>query len=57
MRWVVVIKNLTAAKSVALLGSSAPLEFKASKTGLSVQLPDLPEDLRGQPAWVLKISQ
>jgi len=52
-----VIKDLTAAKSVALLGSSAPLKFKASKTGLSVQLPDLPEDLRGQPAWVLKISQ
>ena len=45
------------AKSVTLLGSSTPLKAKNSKTGLSIELPDLPEDLRQQPAWVLKISQ
>jgi len=52
-----VIKNLSAARSVTLLGSSTPLKVKNSKTGLSIELPDLPEDLRQQPAWVLKISQ
>ena len=52
-----VIKNLSAAKSVILLGASTPLKSKNSKTGLSIELPDLPEDLRQQPAWVLKISR
>jgi alpha-L-fucosidase len=52
-----VIKDLSAAKSVMLLGSSTPLKAKNSKTGFSIELPDLPEDLRQQPAWVLKISQ
>jgi len=59
-RWAghnLVIKDLSAAKSVILLGSSTPLNAKNSKTGLSIELPDLPEDLRQQPAWVLKISQ
>jgi hypothetical protein len=40
-----------------LLGSSRPLKAKGSKTGLSIELPDLPENLRQQPAWVLKIGQ
>jgi alpha-L-fucosidase len=59
-RWTghnLVIKDVNAARGVSLLGSSAPLKFRASKAGLSVELPDLPEDLRPQPAWVLKISQ
>ena len=51
------IKDMSAAKSVNLLGSSTPLKFKASSGGLSIQLPDLPEDLRQQPAWVLRISR
>ncbi len=50
------LKDVTSVKSVSLLGSTTPLKFKASKAGLSVALPDLPEDLRRQPAWVLKIS-
>ena len=53
----VVIKDLGAAKSVSLLGSSEALKFKVSKAGLSIELADLPEELRSQPAWVLKISQ
>ena len=53
----VVIKDLSSAKSVHLLGSAEPLKFKASKAGLSIDLADLPEELRSQPAWVLKISQ
>jgi alpha-L-fucosidase len=52
-----VIKDLNAVKSAALLGSDGRLKFQASKAGLSIELPDLPEDLRRQPAWVLKISQ
>lgn len=51
------LKDVTGAKSVNLLGSTTPLKFKASKAGVTVTLPDLPEQLRQQPAWVLKISQ
>jgi alpha-L-fucosidase len=51
------LKDITGAKSVSLLGSTIPLKFKASKMGVSVELPDLPEELRSQPAWVLKISR
>ncbi|PYV75139.1 MAG: hypothetical protein DMG97_06940, partial [Acidobacteria bacterium] len=52
-----VIKDMSSAKSVDLLGSSTPLKFKASSGGLTIQLPDLPEGLCQQPAWVLRISQ
>src|SRR5439155_752202 len=51
-----VIKDLNAAKSVALLGSPTLVKFKAMKSGLAIELPDLPEDLRAQPAWALKIA-
>ena len=51
-----IIKDLNVAKSVALLGSSAPVNFKATKSGLAIGLPDLPDDLRAQPAWVLRIT-
>ena len=33
------------------------LKFKNTGKGLSIELPDLPEDLRQQPAWVLKIGR
>jgi alpha-L-fucosidase len=59
-RWAgksLVIKDVNSAKSVSLLGSTAQLKFKPSKTGLAVDLPELPENLRGEPAWVLKIEQ
>jgi alpha-L-fucosidase len=51
------LKDVTAVKAVSLLGSGTPLKFKASKAGVAVELPDLPEELRVQPAWVLKVSQ
>jgi len=51
------LKDVTGAKSVSLLGSTVTLKFKASKMGVLVDLPDLPEDLRSQPAWVLRISR
>ncbi len=51
------LKDVTGAKSVTLLGSAAPLKFKVVKGGISVELPDLPEELLPQPAWVLKVSR
>jgi hypothetical protein len=59
-RWsghTLVLKDLSAAKSVSLLGSPAQLKFRSSKAGLEIELPDLPENLRAQPAWVLKVAQ
>ena len=59
-RWsghTLVLKDLSAAKSVSLLGSSARLKFRSSKAGLEIELPGLPENLRAQPAWVLKVAQ
>lgn len=52
-----VVKDVKTAKSVTLLGSSAPLRFKNSQAGLSIQLPQLPDELLAQPAWVVKIVQ
>ena len=51
------LKDVAAAKSVTLLGGSGPLKFKPGKDGLSVMMPELPEELMQQPAWVLKVSQ
>ena len=51
------LKDVTGVKSVTLLGSTAPLKFKVAKGGVSIELPDLPEELLPQPAWVLKLSQ
>jgi alpha-L-fucosidase len=44
-------------KAVSLLGSTAPVKFAATGATVTVELPDLPEELLGQPAWVLKISR
>jgi alpha-L-fucosidase len=52
-----IIRDVTNAKSVMLLGSSAQLKFKATRDGLLVELPDLPEELLSQPVWVLKVVQ
>jgi hypothetical protein len=32
------------------------VKFKATAMGIDVVLPELPEDLRAQPAWTLKIQ-
>jgi alpha-L-fucosidase len=44
-------------KSVVLLGGPAPLKFTKTGTSITVELPDLPEELLGQPAWVLKLGR
>jgi alpha-L-fucosidase len=51
------LKGVPTAKSVTLLGAAGQLKFKAAKGGLSIQLPDVPEALMSQPAWVLKVDQ
>jgi alpha-L-fucosidase len=52
------LKDLTGVNSVTLVGSTgSPLKFRLSKEGVLIQLPDLPEELRGQPAWTLKINR
>jgi alpha-L-fucosidase len=59
-RWTngtITLDNVEGAKSVTLLGDSAVVRFKNIGRDLSIELPDLPEDLRQQPAWVLKISR
>lgn len=43
-------------KTVNLLGYATPLKFKSSGHAVSVSLPDLPENLRQQSAWVLKFA-
>lgn len=50
------LKDMTA-KSVSLLGTAATLKTRAAKGGVTVSLPELPDELRAQPMWVLKIEQ
>jgi alpha-L-fucosidase len=51
------VKDVGGVKSVALLGASAALKFRAAQGGVQVELPEMPEDLMGQPAWVLKLTR
>jgi hypothetical protein len=44
-------------KSVTLLGVAAPLRFKADAASVTLELPEPPEELLAQPAWVLKLSR
>ena len=44
-------------KSVTLLGWKEPLRWTRGEQSIVLHLPDLPEPLRNQPAWVLKISE
>ena len=43
--------------SVALLGGTAPVRWKARGNSVAIDLPALPADLRQQPLWVVKLSQ
>ena len=44
-------------RSVHLLGSAEALKFTPQGSGVDVELPEAPEDLMAQPAWVLKVSR
>ncbi|HYK35479.1 alpha-L-fucosidase [Alloacidobacterium sp.] len=50
------LKDAAGVKAVTLLGDAAPLKFKPGNRGTIISLPDLPANLRQQPAWVLKVS-
>jgi alpha-L-fucosidase len=51
------VKDVAGIKSVSLLGVEAPLKFKAAHDEVTVDLPQLPEALLAQPAWVLKLAR
>jgi len=53
------IKDYDAAglRSVKLLGTSADVRWKALGGSVTIELPELPENLRQQPVWVLKLSR
>jgi alpha-L-fucosidase len=51
------LKDIPGAKAVTLLGYAMPLKFRAVGGGVSIELPEIPESLLTQPAWVLKISR
>ena len=53
------VKDFDSSKlhSAQLLGSTASLRFKKQGSAVAIELPDLPEELLSQPAWVLKLSQ
>jgi alpha-L-fucosidase len=51
------VKDIPTARSVTLLGASTPLKWKAAKGALTIDLLEVPEELRAQPAFVLKISR
>jgi alpha-L-fucosidase len=53
----ITLKNVTGVKFISLLGPNTSLKFKTSQAGVTVDLPELPEQLRQQPAWTLKISR
>ena len=49
------IRDVDGIKAISLLGSNTAVKFKPTSTGVTVELPDLPEDLLAQPAWTLKL--
>lgn len=51
------VRGAAGVRAVTLLGSEEPLVFKQAGADVTIQLPDLPEALRTQPAWTLKISR
>jgi alpha-L-fucosidase len=51
------MKDLAGVKSVTLLGPNSTLKFKTGKDGVTVSMPDIPEELLTQPAWVLQFKQ
>lgn len=51
------VRNVAGVKAVTLLGLKAALKFTATKTGVSVELPELAQELFTQSAWVLKLSR
>lgn len=51
-----VLKGVSDANSVSLLGLNQKLTHKTQANGLRIDLPPLPDELVHQPCWVLKVS-
>ncbi len=51
------LNDVAGVKQVTLLGSTAQVKFKVAAGGVELELPDLPDELLHQPAWVLKVSK
>lgn len=51
------VENVSGIRSATLLGSATPLKFQNSAGGVSIDMPALPEELRQQPAWVIRLTQ
>jgi alpha-L-fucosidase len=51
------VKGVTGVKGVSLVGTDMSLKFKTVNGGTSIEIPDLPEALRQQPAWVIKLTR
>ncbi|MBI4908666.1 MAG: alpha-L-fucosidase [Acidobacteria bacterium] len=51
-----VVKDVKGIQAATLLGSGAKLAFKASARGVTIEMPEVPEELMRQPAWVLKLT-
>ena len=52
-----VVKDLASVKSASLLGTEGALKVRTRNGGAEITMPDVPEDLMRQPAWVLKLSR
>jgi alpha-L-fucosidase len=54
-----VVKDVAGVKSVRLLGAPGTLRFQKASggSGVSVELPELPEELLRQPMWTLQLSR
>jgi alpha-L-fucosidase len=51
------IRGTGSVRVVSLLGFDEPLTFTQSGSDVMIQLPELPEALRTQPAWTLRITR
>lgn len=51
------VQNVTGVKNASLLGAAGALKVHGVKGGVRVSLPEMPEDLMRQPAWVIKLAR
>jgi alpha-L-fucosidase len=51
------LKDVSGVRGLELLGSAGALKFTPAGSGVEIELPELPDSLLHQPAWVLKVSR
>ncbi len=52
-----VVKDVTGVRKVSLLGYEVPLQFRPEAGGVAIRLPELPEELRAQAAWAIRMTR